>query len=143
LIPALLEALNSLDYYHSPAPKSLGREWVERHVMPLMDTGRHSIPDMLHTFVIHIAMQAGKATEEKKTGSMLITGGGAYNDFLIDSIRSQTQLQVHIPEPAIIEFKEALVFAFLGYLRIREIPNCLSSVTGARSNACGGAVYLP
>ena len=43
----------------------------------------------------------------------------------------------------LIEYKEALIFAFMGVLRMRGERNCLRSVTGARKNACGGCVFLP
>jgi len=138
----LLDALNALSYYEQQSPKSLGREWVETEFLPL--TGEKlSIEDTLRTLVEHIAFQTGKNIPALSDGNVLVTGGGAHNEFLIERIRSYTSLVVHIPDPLTVDFKEALVFAFLGLLRILEKPNCLATVTGASGNVCGGAVYLP
>jgi anhydro-N-acetylmuramic acid kinase len=137
----LLNELNDLDYYKKSYPKSLGFESVREIVLPLME--KHSIPieDKMHTFIEHIAIQTALALP-KKEGKLLITGGGAYNDFLIE------QMQVHLPEISItipdaktIEFKEALIFALLGVLKLRNEINVLSSVTGAKYDHCSGFVY--
>jgi anhydro-N-acetylmuramic acid kinase len=74
---------------------------------------------------------------------LLVTGGGALNTFLIERIQQHTKLQVVVPDVLTVQHKEALAMAFIGLLRILEIPNCLASVTGAKKNAIGGAVYLP
>ena len=72
---------------------------------------------------------------------MLITGGGALNSFLKNSILKNSNTEVIIPNKEIIEFKEAIIFAFLGVLRIRKEINCLKTVTGASKDNCGGAIY--
>jgi anhydro-N-acetylmuramic acid kinase len=136
----LLTHLNSLDYYSQSAPKSLGREWVESNISPLMQA-KISSNDLLHTYTEHIAIQIAKFTTPGKI--LLITGGGAFNKFLIQRIAYFSKAEIVIPDEVTIKFKEALIFAFLGYLRINNIPNCLSSVTGATKNCTGGAVYLP
>ena len=74
---------------------------------------------------------------------MLSTGGGTHHLFLMEKIREAFAGEVIIPKEAIIDFKEAIIFAFLGYLRLNGRPNALSSVTGARLDSCSGAVYLP
>jgi len=73
---------------------------------------------------------------------VFITGGGAYNDYLINAINSKTNCEIIIPSNNIIEFKEALIFAFLGVLRYLNINNCYSSVTGASKDHCSGKIYL-
>jgi anhydro-N-acetylmuramic acid kinase len=72
---------------------------------------------------------------------LFITGGGVYNDFLIERIKDLVNCEIVIPDKKTIEFKEALIFAFLGVLRIRGEINCLKSVTGARQDSSGGAIY--
>jgi 1,6-anhydro-N-acetylmuramate kinase len=62
--------------------------------------------------------------------------------FLIERISVHTNTQLIIPNRVLIEFKEALVFAFLGVLRYRNEVNCLASVTGAPKNNCGGQIFL-
>ncbi len=136
---ALLERLNALDYYAKPWPKSLGREWVEGNVFPLLDAAGLSLEDTLRTYYEHCAQQLAKVTEPGK--NLLVTGGGAYNKFLIERMRALSGCRIVIPEPAIIEFKEALIFAFLGVLYMMDQPSCLKSVTGAERDNIGGMLF--
>ena len=97
----------------------------------------------MHTFTEHIALQTALALP-KKEGKLLITGGGAYNDFLIGRIQFYLpELQVVIPDKKILEYKEALIFALLGVLKLRGEINVLSSVTGAERDHSSGFIYLP
>ncbi len=141
IIPPLLEQWNALDFYRQAPPKSLGREWVEQHFYG-REYKDYPIEDLLRTGVEHISLQIGLAMDGGKK-SVLITGGGAYNDFLIDRIRQHTNVRVVLPDNDLIEYKEALIFALLGYLRWHEIDNVLASVTGARHNHCAGRIALP
>ncbi|KAF5061456.1 Anhydro-N-acetylmuramic acid kinase [anaerobic digester metagenome] len=141
LIAGLFQHLNRLDYYSAKPPKSLGREWVEANIYPLADKSLDDIPGILHTLTLHIAEQISKALPEKPTGKVLLTGGGVHNDFLVEKIRNLSSCSIEIPEPEIIDYKEALIFALLGVLRYKNIPNCLASVTGAASDSIGGAIY--
>ena len=144
----LLEQLNKLKFYQAPGPKSLGKEWVEQVIWPLLDEGREEIgeigistEDLLATFVEHIAFQIARALP-KASGEVLITGGGAFNTYLMDKIKTFSKRQIALPEPNVIAFKEGYVFGFLGALRWEEQINCLSSVTGALKDNIGGAIYL-
>ena len=136
---ALLEGLNALDYYARPWPKSLGREWVESQVFPLLDAAGLSLEDTLRTYYEHCARQLANVTTSGK--SLLVTGGGAYNKFLIERMRALSGCRIVIPEPAIIEYKEALIFAFLGVLYMTDQPSCLKSVTGAERDNIGGMLF--
>lgn len=147
LIPELLTKLDQLDFYNKPAPKSLGYEWVAANIFPLLRESASSTEDLLHTFCVHMARQltaslAPFATE--KPQGLLVTGGGAYNTFfvhLLEQELSPYNIRVSVPDKLIVEFKEALIFAFLGVLRIRKEVNCLSSVTGARRDSCSGQIF--
>jgi anhydro-N-acetylmuramic acid kinase len=141
--PALLQKLNKLPFYQAPFPKSLGREWVEENIFPLMDNSRLPVKDLLATYYEHVAQQLGCLQENKTTASMLVTGGGAYNGYLIERIMECSVFQIEIPEPRLIEYKEALVFALLGVLRWTGQNNCLASVTGASKDNVGGSIFLP
>ena len=138
-IDILFTKLNQLPYYKKTAPKSLAKEWVEQFIQPLLK--QHSnIPDLLHTFTEHAAFQIGK---NLKNGSCLITGGGAFNSYLIKRLQHYTKTDLHLPKKNIIEYKEALIFAFLGVLRYRNEMNCLSSVTGAKADCSSGVIFTP
>jgi anhydro-N-acetylmuramic acid kinase len=139
----LLLTLNSLGYYHIQPPKSLGREWIEKEILPMLKLYNISHEDAACTFCEHIAMQIAACLENDSKKQMLITGGGTFNTFLIQRIAAHTTVELIIPESKTVNYKEALVFAFLGLLRMQGKPNCLASVTGASRNVSGGAVYLP
>ncbi|MEI7596599.1 MAG: anhydro-N-acetylmuramic acid kinase [Bacteroidota bacterium] len=145
VISGLLEKLNGLNYYFLDAPKSMGREWFEKAFVPILNEYFHfSTADLLSTVVEHIAVQIGKQIKPNSTQSkLLVTGGGAHNAYLMERIIAHTNIQIEIPTKDIIDFKEAIIFAFLGLLRIEEQNNCLSSVTGAQKDNCGGCIYMP
>lgn len=137
----LLSQLNALDYYKKPFPKSLGFEVVKQTVLPLIE--KYNIPteDKMHTFTEHVAIQTALALPHKN-GKLLATGGGTYNDFLIERMQFHLpQLHIIIPDAKILEFKEALIFALLGVLKLRNEINVLSSVTGAKEDHSSGVVY--
>ena len=137
----LLTKLNGLDYYKQPFPKSIGKEWIDKEVFPIINSFTISTEDKLATFCTNIAEQLSSITN-RKSGRLLATGGGALNGFLIEKIKqSCATIEVVVPDNNIVLFKEALIFAFLGILRIRNEVNCLSSVTGASSDSIGGALY--
>ena len=122
-------------------PKSLGIEWVDANIFPLINKYfDYPIEDLLNTLSNHIANQI--SNNLKDIDKVLVTGGGTYNDYLIDIIRSRTDPEIIIPSKNIIEFKEALIFAFLGVLRYLNINNCYSSVTGASKDHCSGKIFL-
>lgn len=136
----LLSQLNKLDYYKESHPKSLGIEWIEHHIFPIIYSSNNSIENNICTFVEHIAIQLSKnMTESNK--SILLTGGGTFNTYLVNRIKVNTTNNVVISTDEIIDFKEALIFAFLGVLRLRLETNCLKSVTGASKNNIGGCIY--
>lgn len=145
ITPHLLNQLNRLAYYRKPFPKSLGKEWVDAAFFPILDTYPASTADKLRTVCIHIADQIKRSCNKIKSspGKMLITGGGTFNTFLIKAISAAVDQQVIIPDPVLIKYKEALAFALLGTLRMRNEINCLPSVTGAAAATAGGAVYIP
>ncbi|WP_396147568.1 anhydro-N-acetylmuramic acid kinase [Flavobacterium sp.] len=137
----LLNELNALEYYKKQFPKSLGFEFVKEIVLPLIEKYSISIEDKMHTFTEHIALQTSLALPNK-TGKILITGGGAYNDFLIERMQLHLpNIQIIIPDNKTLEFKEALIFALLGVLKLRNEINVLSSVTGAKMDHSSGVIF--
>ena len=136
---ALLNDLNSLDYYSQKPPKSLAREWVEKNVFPLIDKYSLTLEDTLRTYYEHCAFQLAKVTDKGK--SILVTGGGAWNKFLISRMEALSGCTLKVPEPEVVDYKEALIFAFLGVLYMTDTPSCLSSVTGAAKDNIGGMLF--
>ena len=155
----LLKKLNNSPFFMQEPPKSLGREYFEMYQKGLIDEGHEtrscgpfdklrdprevglSIADMLATFVEHIALQIAIPISLLPKGKILVTGGGARNKFLMERLQARTKHEVIIPEKEIIDYKEALIFAFLGLRRLEGKTNVLASVTGAESNSCSGKIW--
>jgi anhydro-N-acetylmuramic acid kinase len=142
LIEPLLNKLEELDYYRRPYPKSLGREWVIEHILPILHNDSISMEDKLYTFTFHVACRISEVID-RNPGRVLVTGGGAYNAFLINLLKQKSYSELVLPDSILIEFKEALIFAFLGLLRFRNEINCLASVTGAESDSSTGIFVIP
>ena len=162
----LLQELNSLDFYKQHYPKSLGREWVEEFIFPLLklqernkqmseetNNDEQTIKDLLNTLTYHSAFQIAEsikkiesnlsALESKIRRKILVTGGGTNNKLLINYLKELVpKIEVEQGNKTLIAYKEALIFAFLGVLRSRGEINTLASVTGAIKNSCGGSIYL-
>ena len=137
----LLIKLNLLNFYEKKPPKSLGLEWVQQQILPLIDDLETDISTILRTFVEHSALQIGKVIN--KNSSILVTGGGVFNSFLMKRIEHFSEVKIKLPSKELIDFKEALIFAFLGLLRVDNQVNCLSSVTGASKNHSSGKIFHP
>lgn len=138
----LLDLLNNLPYYAQNGPKSLGTEWLESDFYPLIKFDR-DIENNLRTVIEHEAIQISTILNSNELKSVFITGGGALNSFLIERIGHYFKGEIILPARPIIEFKEAIVFAFLGALYAEKLPNCLQEVTGADQNVCGGVLHVP
>ena len=144
LIPELLNKLDCAEYYQKKEPKSLGNEDVAMIWKPILEKWKTQPEDVLHTTSLHIAMQISKSISSiQQNGSLLISGGGAYNSFLIEKLKSELSgnWDVEVPDSQMVSFKEAYCFAFLGLKRLLGEVNCFAEVTGASSDLCLGAVY--
>ncbi|MBK6937670.1 MAG: anhydro-N-acetylmuramic acid kinase [Chitinophagaceae bacterium] len=148
----LLDKLNALDYYAKPWPKSLANDFGTDVVYPLIKSAGCTVADALHTFSEHVAIQVSNSVkalrfERRATsnGQLLITGGGALNTHLVNRIAAQVaahHIDVVVPEAALVNYKEAIIMAFIGVLRWRQEKNVLASVTGARRDSVGGALWM-
>ena len=135
----LLSELNQLKFYKIEAPKSLGLEWVQDKVFPIIDKFNLTTETILRTCVEHFAIQIANNIDDDN--KVLFTGGGVYNGFLMERIKTLSQANICIPDAKLIEFKEALIFGFLGVLKLRNENNCLASVTGAKKDHSSGEIY--
>ena len=132
----LFHKLNSIDFYKLQHPKSLGKEWVEEQIKPLLTNINPQIA--IATFTEHCAEQIANVLNENSLKNVLITGGGAYNSYLIERIKQLTTTEIILPNSTVINFKEALIFAFMGVLNKVGEPNILSSATGSLHDHCSG-----
>ncbi|GAB4321569.1 MAG: anhydro-N-acetylmuramic acid kinase [Bacteroidales bacterium] len=139
---SLLNRLSNIPWFKAAGPKSLGREWVEINITPLLDSSDLSVEDKLATFTELIAEKISLALSGVR-GKVLVSGGGVHNDYLISRITGRVGARIVIAPPPLDDFREALIFGFLGLLRWLEIPNTLPSVTGAAHAVSAGAIYLP
>ena len=132
----ILEQLNALTFYQKSAPKSLGVEFVNSEIFPLL---KDETPEnIIATFTEHIAEQIAKVFNDNQLKTVLVTGGGTFNTYLLEKIREKSQTELIVPDENIINFKEALIFAFMGVLRLRNEVNVLCSATGSSENHCSG-----
>ncbi|HEX7413983.1 MAG TPA: anhydro-N-acetylmuramic acid kinase, partial [Bacteroidia bacterium] len=138
---AVFKKLNALSFYKKYNSKSLGREWVEKKVIAKLESSNLSLADKIATAAEYGAFQVARVLNSFKLKNVLITGGGAYNTHFVNRIKHYATCQLIIPDDKTIQFKEALIFAFLGVLRLREEINVLKTVTGASVNSCSGALY--
>lgn len=145
---SLLQTLNAIPYYKQPPPKSLGIEWVQQNVYPLLDMD--TLKNLLNTYCHHIVQQIISSlniekwtTQNNNSLKMLVTGGGAKNSFLMDLLKKKAKgkVDIIIPDDQLIDYKEAIIFAFLGLLRNLGMINTLKSVTGAKTDSSGGLIY--
>lgn len=137
----LFNELNNLSFYNQQGPKSLGIEQVNAVYLPLIEKYPLRAQDHLATITEHIAYQIASVLK-KGNSKLLVTGGGAFNEHLINRLKFYApNTKVVLGSKELIEFKEAIIFAFLGVLRIKEINNVLSSVTGASKDHCSGNIF--
>lgn len=139
----LLNALNHIGLYEERRPHSLSLEWLEKHVLPITDDYDCSIETKIATVTEHAAIQISRRLQENAITSVYITGGGSKNLHLVERIRTHFSGTVIVPDESIVDFKEALIFGFLGALHLAGEPNCLASVTGAQRDVVGGVFHRP
>lgn len=144
----MLKQLNNLKYYLLPHPKSIGYEWFLEEVVPIVENTDDTIENLLYTSIHHIC---DKVTQQINLNfkhdkqQLLVTGGGALNSFLLETLQQKlgSTTEIVVPKKIIIEFKEALVFALMGVLRVEQLTNVLSSVTGAKKDSSSGVLFIP
>lgn len=137
----LFSTLNQIEFYQKFSPKSLGREWVEKVVFPILEKSEITIENQISTFTYHAAFQISNILNQNNFGKILFSGGGAKNEYLILLIQSQNNTEIKIENDNLTDFKEALIFAFLGGLRLLNQINILRSVTGASRDSISGKIY--
>ncbi|MBU8882133.1 anhydro-N-acetylmuramic acid kinase [Kaistella sp. DKR-2] len=134
----ILSSLNSIGFYRENPPKSLGIEWVNKHILPKLTD--ETPENILATFTEHAAIQIAAVFKQFNLKKVLFTGGGTYNDYLLQRIKIMSDTEIIVPEKKIIDFKEGLIFAFMGVLRMNNKINVLSSATGSAEDHSSGII---
>jgi anhydro-N-acetylmuramic acid kinase len=150
LIDRIYNNLNKLPYYAKTPPKSLGLEWVNNNIFGSLDNAGNDISDLLYTCTKHISYHINQAIDVEFQDTqisddvikVLVTGGGAHNQFLMECLAMDGHNKNYIlPSREIIDYKEALIFSFLGILRYMGKENIFRSATGADIDSIGGTVH--
>ena len=145
IITHLLARLETLQYYHTPAPKTLGKEWFLRCFLPNLEPfSNQPVSNLLRTVSAHIAISIAAAITEShvEMHRIIVTGGGANNQHLLELLKEKIgNIEIVSIDQRIVDFKEAIIFALLGYLRVKGENNTLASATGASRDSCGGGIY--
>ena len=136
----LLDHLNKLDYYLKPLPKSLGWEWVQNSIIPLIEKENLSAVNVLRTYTEHVALQMVSVFTKYKLKTVFVSGGGVFNSFLLNRMNQMSTISFKT-DPKLVESKEAMAFAFLGLMKMNKQINVLSSVTGSVKDHCSGKIY--
>lgn len=148
--PVLWDKINGQEFFAQPYPKSLSNQWVQQHLTKICLEATSPIPDRLHTVCQHVGHQLAQSVRQvlehehftKEKYRLLATGGGVFNTYLMQCIQQNLpNVEVVIPSENVVKFKEALLMALLGVMRLEGAANCMASVTGARRDAVGGGVY--
>lgn len=134
----ILATLNSIEFYQKTPPKSLGIEWVNENIFPKLSD--ETPENVLATFTEHIADQIATVFNDYQLKNVFFTGGGTYNSYLLERIKLKTETEIIVPEKGIIDFKEALIFALMGVLKLNNEINVLSSATGSSADHCSGLI---
>lgn len=155
--PHLASQLQTFDYYERNYPKSLSNQACQQDFYPIIEAFQATTPTKLATMTEHIALKVSEAVSyidtqektistlyERQPRTLLATGGGALNGYLIEKMAHfliPQQVKIVVPDRTVIEFKEAILMCLMGYFRKKHIPNTLASVTAAQRNTIGGALY--
>lgn len=158
VIQEIYDKLEALPFYQEGPPKSLGPDWINTNIIPLLNTKTHSIPNLMRTFVEHVANRISTSCSDNhvrmrkhdryhsETANVLVTGGGAFNKTLMELLRQklkENKMEIEEADSDTINFKEALIFGFLGLRCLLGEENIYSGITGSRSNSVSGSIHRP
>lgn len=154
---AILSQINEMSYFHQSYPKSLDNTWLQQNILPTYLIAEDTIANKLRTACEQLAQQTAFSIQQiiknenltlpisEKPFKIFATGGGAFNTFLMKRIEAVCNqyfpTKVVVASPEIVEYKEALLMALMGVLRVHNKVNVMRSVTGAKLDTIGGAIW--
>jgi anhydro-N-acetylmuramic acid kinase len=145
----LIDQWLAQEFFVTAPPKSTGRELFSPNYLDacLADCRGLSNYDILATLTEFTARAIAKSYQDFLPifpEEVLVSGGGSRNRYLMERLQD-------LLAPAIVQrtdafglsadSKEAIAFAILGYLRIKERAGNLPSVTGAKRSVLLGKIY--
>jgi len=140
---SLLKELMEIPFFNESHPKSLGIEWIKEHFLPIIEKHTIKTADTLSTLIELYTKLIGSVILDNNLHRVLITGGGTHNTYFIEELKKKTKIEIETMKEETIDFKEAIIFGFLGVLRWRKEVNTVPSVTGASKAHSSGGLYLP
>lgn len=138
---ALLKELKKMSYFQKTPPKSLANEWIKENYIPVLSAANVAVEDQLRTVVAHLVDEIAGVINQYSVRNVLISGGGAFNSFFVEQLSAATLADISVPNDEIVNFKEALLFAYLGFLKVNNLENVYSSVTGSIKNSSSGDIF--
>lgn len=145
---ALYHALGSNPFYKLKPPKSLDNQWIRENVFIVLDAFSIKLEDKMNTcvhFIVDHIIGEIQQFKNLKGKTLFVTGGGANNTFMIKMLKEKLDIfgiELILPLKEIIDFKEAILIAYAGFLRVLKENNMISQVTGAKRDSIGGCIYL-
>ena len=143
VVESLLKQLRALSYLALEPPKSLDNSYSKEVLQHLEKYSLDALNDTLFTYIHFLAMEIARWIEFGNLQRIMVTGGGAYNSTLFNSICQASQCEVIEPDNLVVEGKEALCVAWMGLSRYLETVNAKAKYTGARKDTINGAIILP
>lgn len=146
VLDAIRHDLIAMFPFHGGHPKSISNAHVQNTWIEYLDLRKEDPLDLLSSTTLAIAdmITLHLSPIIKRPSKILITGGGVHNEHLISLLSRQgidMGITYHIPDKQIIEHKESLLMAFLGYLTMHDRPYGIHTFTGATCDCIGGVLH--
>jgi len=148
VMPALLAALLKDPYFHSPPPKSTGREyfhlpWLEAYLGAFPGHRPEDVQATLQALTAQ-SIADGIRRFAPATARVLVAGGGVHNQALMDRLQT---LLAPVPVTSVAslgvdpDYLEAMGFAWLAWRTLAGLSGNIPAVTGARGPRVLGGIY--
>jgi anhydro-N-acetylmuramic acid kinase len=134
-------------YFSQMPPKSMDNTWVKENYIKEIDKIDQPVKILMASFAEFVAIQLSKDLKslDLNPGKILVTGGGAFNAHFISRLKvhlSPLNWVVEVAEESLINYKEAMLMAYMGHRYINKKTNTISTATGAEKDLISGALYL-
>lgn len=141
----VLKILMQDEYLNMPLPKSTGREKYNQafldSILCLMKNDKKE--NIITTITAYTADTIVDAYQKycNKIDCIILSGGGAYNQFIVNRIKEKTNKEVIISNMS--DSYEAFCFGILGYYTYNHKSSNMKNITGAMENVVLGNFTYP